>query len=58
MTYEMSLYHLTQPKLILSVSVCRVYTVVYIYKISELKHLLLKKNEIHNVWVPIFHDHF
>jgi hypothetical protein len=52
MTYEMSLYHWTQPKLILSVPVCRIYTVKYTYKISELKPLLLKNSERHNIWVP------
>jgi hypothetical protein len=51
MTYEISLYHLTQPNMILSVSVCRVPIVVYTYKISGLKTFPLNNGEIYNVLV-------
>jgi hypothetical protein len=53
-TYEIPLYCLTRPKMVLSVPVCRVHTIVYTYKISELKRLLLKNSKIYNVWIPHF----
>ncbi len=53
-TYEILPYCLIRPKVVLSVSVYRVYMVVYIYKISELKLLLLEDSEIYNVWIPHF----
>jgi len=49
MTYEISLYRLPQPKLILSVSVCRVLMAVYTYTISGLITLLLNNGEIYNI---------
>jgi hypothetical protein len=53
-TYEIPLYCLTCPNVVLSVPVCREYTIVYTYKISELKLLLLKDSEIYNEWIPHF----
>ncbi len=49
--YEISLYHLTRPKMVLTVSVCRVSTVVYTHKILWLETLLLNNGEIYNVCV-------
>jgi len=48
-TYEISLYCLARPKVVLSVSVYRVPTVVYTYKVSWLETLLLNNGEIYNV---------
>ena len=48
---EKSLYALIRWRLVLSVSVCRVYTVVYTHKVSWLKTLLLQNSEIYNEWV-------
>ena len=53
-TYEISLYCLTRPRMVLSVSVCRVSMVVYTHKISALKTLLLKNGEIYNEWVLLW----
>ena len=41
-TYEISLYHLTPPRMVLNVPVCRVFVVVYTRKISALKAFFLK----------------
>jgi hypothetical protein len=40
MTCKIPLYPLIQPKIILSVLVCRVSIIVYTYKISELETLM------------------
>ena len=48
MTYEIPLYRLARPKVILSVSVYRIPVVVYTHKISCLKTLLLNNGKIYN----------
>jgi hypothetical protein len=45
MTYKILLYLLIQPKIILSVLVCRIPIVVYTYKTSELETLLWNNGE-------------
>jgi hypothetical protein len=47
-TYEIPLYCLTCWKVVLSVLVCRVLPVVYIYNISWLEILLLNNGELYN----------
>ena len=50
-TYEISLYRLTRPRMVLNVSVCRVSIVVYIHKILALKTLFLKSDGTYSAWV-------
>ena len=48
--YEISHYWLIRPIMVFSVSICRVPMVVYIYKISAWKTLLLMNGEIYNIY--------
>ena len=54
MTYEIPLYRLARPKIILSMSVYRVPGVVYTHKISCLKTLPLNNGETYNTWVLLW----
>ena len=49
-SYEISLYCLIRPIMVLSVSICRVSIAVYTQKISARKTLLLMNGEIYNVY--------
>ena len=49
-TYEISLYCLIRPIMVLSVSICRVSIAVYTQKILARKTLLLMNGEIYNVY--------
>jgi hypothetical protein len=49
-TYEIHLYCWIRRKEVLSVSVCRAPTVLYIHKVLKLQTLLLKNGEIYNAW--------
>ena len=49
-TYEISLYWLIRPIMVLSVSIHRVPMIVYAYKLSARKTLLLMNGEIYNIY--------
>ena len=49
--YEISLYHLTNGKMVLIASICRVLRVVYILEVSYQKTSWLKNSEAYTEWV-------
>ena len=58
MTYEIWLYCLIQPIMVLSVPLCRVPMVVYTYKISAQKTLSLMNGEIYKIYGLHSYSHF